>query len=375
MSKELSPSKKQWKRFASNFTGMAGLICIVLMVFVAFFSPFIRKDTSKNANQQNLIISKQKPGFSTWMLIVKSEGPETSIIQRWMQDGTSEIQEQYPITSLMVSGDTIKMLPFGESDWNFSQSIVVANNQFKGFGKGEWRNYEDQNLIISQETYLLGTDKYGRDLMSRLISGSRISLLVGFIAVLISLIIGITLGGAAGYYDGRWDQVISWFINVVWSIPTLLMVIAITLAFGKGFWQVFIAVGLTMWVEVARIVRGQFLVLKKQEYIEAAKVLGFSSWRIMFKHMLPNALGPIIVVSAANFAAAILIEAGLSFLGVGAQIPTPSWGNMIKEHYALITTDLAYLALVPGIMIMILVLAFMLAGNALRDAMDGQSTS
>ncbi|MEO0404857.1 MAG: ABC transporter permease, partial [Bacteroidota bacterium] len=244
-----------------------------------------------------------------------------------------------------------------------------------GFAKGQWKSYEDQNLIISRETYLLGTDKYGRDLMSRLISGSRISLLVGFIAVLISLLIGITLGGAAGYFGGKWDQIISWFINVVWSIPTLLMVIAITLAFGKGFWQVFIAVGLTMWVEVARIVRGQFLVLKKQEYIEAAKVLGFSSWRIMFKHMLPNALGPIIVVSAANFAAAILIEAGLSFLGVGAQIPTPSWGNMIKEHYALITTDLAYLALVPGVMIMLLVLAFMLGGNALRDAMDVKSTS
>ncbi|MGB0424559.1 MAG: ABC transporter permease, partial [Flavobacteriales bacterium] len=183
----------------------------------------------------------------------------------------------------------------------------------------------------------------------------------------------VTLGACAGYFGGKTDQVISWLINVVWSIPTLLMVIAITLAFGKGFWQVFIAVGLTMWVEVARIVRGQFISLKEQEYIQAAKALGYSHSRIMFKHMLPNATGPLIVISAANFAAAILVEAGLSFLGIGAQIPTPSWGNMIKEHYALITTDLAYLAIIPGVLIMGLVLAFMLIGNGLRDALDVKS--
>ncbi|MEO0405541.1 MAG: hypothetical protein AAF193_11775, partial [Bacteroidota bacterium] len=116
MSKELSPSKKQWKRFASNFTGMAGLIFIVLMIFTAFFSPFIRKDISKNANQQNLIISKQKPGFSAWVLTLKSETESTSWFERWVQDGNSEIQEQYPIADLMVQGDTIEMLPFGEGD-------------------------------------------------------------------------------------------------------------------------------------------------------------------------------------------------------------------------------------------------------------------
>jgi peptide/nickel transport system permease protein len=156
----------------------------------------------------------------------------------------------------------------------------------------------------------------------------------------------------------------------VWSIPTLLMVIAITLAFGKGFWQVFVAIGLTMWVEVARIVRGQFLSLREKEYVEAARALGYSHLRIIRKHILPNAMGPVIVICAANFASAILIEAGLSFLGLGAQIPVPSWGNMIKEHYPLVTTDLAYLALLPGFLIMALVLSFMLVGNGLRDRLD-----
>ena len=148
------------------------------------------------------------------------------------------------------------------------------------------------------------------------------------------------------------------------------MVIAITLALGKGFWQVFIAVGLTMWVEVARIVRGQVLSIRELEYVEAGKALAYKPFRIIFKHILPNVIGPVIVISAANFAAAILIEAGLSFLGIGAQPPIPSWGGMIKDHYSYIIMDKAYLAIIPGIAIMSLVLAFMLLGNGLRDAFD-----
>ncbi len=148
------------------------------------------------------------------------------------------------------------------------------------------------------------------------------------------------------------------------------MVIAITLALGKGFWQVFIAVGLTMWVEVARVVRGQILSAKEMQYVEAAKALGFSTFRIIFKHILPNIMAPVIVISAANFAGAILIESGLSFLGIGAQPPTPSWGAMIKDHYSYIILGKAYLAIIPGLAIMSLVMAFMLIGNALRDALD-----
>ena len=155
----------------------------------------------------------------------------------------------------------------------------------------------------------LGTDRYGRDLLSRLMAGSGISLSVGAGAVLISLILGLLLGGLAGYMGGRVDRVLSWFLQVMWSIPTLLMVLAITLAFGKGFWQVFLAIGLTMWVEVARIVRGQFLSLREQAYVQAAEALDLPAWRIMLRHMLPNAVGPLVVVCAANFAAAILIEA------------------------------------------------------------------
>jgi peptide/nickel transport system permease protein len=207
-------------------------------------------------------------------------------------------------------------------------------------------------------------------MLSRLIIGVRVSLSVGLIAVLISLTIGILLGAFAGYFGGRTDDIIMWLINVVWSIPTLLLVFAITLALGKGFWQVFVAVGLTMWVNVARLVRGQVLAVRELEYIEATRALGYSHVRTIFRHILPNILGPVMVIAASNFASAIVIEAGLSFLGVGVQPPQPSWGLMIKENYNFLITHNPILALAPGIAIMLIVLAFNLLGNGLRDAID-----
>jgi peptide/nickel transport system permease protein len=174
----------------------------------------------------------------------------------------------------------------------------------------------------------------------------------------------------AGYYGGWIDNIVSWLINVIWAIPTLLLVFAITIALGKGFWQIFFAVGLTMWVDVARLIRGQVLGIREMEYVEAAKSLGYKNPRIIFRHILPNIIGPVLVITASKFASAILIEAGLSFLGIGVQPPTPSWGSMIKDNYGFIVSATPYLAIIPGIAIMLLVLAFNLLGNGLRDALD-----
>lgn len=338
-----------WHKFKRNKGALIGLGFIAFVALIAILGPFIRPDSSPGTNEQHLAIAKQKPGFTAQVLEVPRENYESGSFWGKITNygWVSEIQE-IPLDSLSANG--LIAYPAGGGE-----SISVSESQVK------------------IKTYLLGTDKYGRDMLSRIMGGAIISLAVGVIAVLISLLVGLILGTLAGYYRGRVDQVTMWLINVVWSIPTLLLVMAIVFAFGKGFEKVFIAVGLTMWVEVARVVRGQILSVREKEYVEAARALGFSDLRIMFKHILPNVINPVIVISAANFSAAILIEAGLSFLGIGAQIPTPSWGNLIKEHYAFITTDSAYLALLPGVAIMLLVLSFMLVGNGLRDALDVKS--
>ena len=223
---------------------------------------------------------------------------------------------------------------------------------------------------IADHRFVLGTDLFGRDVLSRLLVGTRISLSIGLISVFISLIVGIFLGSLGGFYGGVVDKIVMWIVNVTWSIPTLLLVIAISVALGKGFWQVFIAVGLTMWVEVARVVRGQVKQYKERQFVVAAKVLGYNDFRIITNHILPNIISPLIVISAANFAASILIESGLSFLGLGAQPPMTSWGLMIKDHYNYIILGKPFLAIIPGLCIMLLVCSFMILGNSFRDLLD-----
>ena len=345
-----SLNKIAWNKFQKDILGMSGFIIIILTLFLATTVYFIVPDQSPFGNQMHLELAAKKPGFSVQILKTPKLNIEESFFLKQLIYGVENPYIEIPISK------------FNKQDLTYQKYSENTN-----------LNIEDLNsdqYFIENRVYYLGTDKYGRDLLSRILIGARVSLSVGFISVLISLLIGITLGGLSGYFKGKIDDLIMWFVNVVWSIPTLLMVIAITLALGKGFWQVFIAVGLTMWVEIARVVRGQVLSIREEEYVEAGKALGFHHFRIIFKHILPNVMSAIIVISAANFASAILIEAGLSFLGIGVQPPMPSWGTMIKDHYAYIIMSKPYLALVPGVAIMILVLSFVLVGNALRDALD-----
>lgn len=344
-------------KFKKNRSGLLSFWYIVFCAFVAVFAYVLAPDNTTNANQMHLEIHSKPPGFKVLILNMPSEKTiPQNFIDKWFFGKKSNVTE-IPIESFVLKNEGLKVV-------NYPKSLNKTQFFDKSLFKGSPEKY------IKQKRFLFGTDRYGRDLLSRLLIGTRISFFIGFIAVFISLVIGISIGAVAGYFGGKTDAFLMWLINVTWTIPTLLLVIAITLALGKGFWQVFIAVGLTMWVEVARVVRGQILSEKHKQYIEAAKVLGFSHMRIIFKHILPNILAPIIVISAANFAASILIESGLSFLGIGAQPPTPSWGAMIKDHYNYIILGKPFLAIIPGLAIMSLVMAFMMMGNALRDALD-----
>lgn len=345
-----------WRRLKKNKGAVFGLIVIVLAVLIAVFSYFITPDASPYANRIILEIGGEKPGYKQEFLKVKKDKDVSATsFFRQLVAGKEDTYYYIPIVSHEQKGDSIivqKYIDEGVSERQAYNKTLLTDNP------------------ITQLAFPLGSDKYGRDILSRIIVGTRVSLSVGLITVVISLSIGLILGSLAGYFRGRVDDIIMWFINVIWSMPTLLLVFAITLALGKGFWQVFIAVGLTMWVNVARLVRGQVLAVRELEYVEATRALGFSDIRTIVRHIWPNIMGPVMVIAASNFASAIVIEAGLSFLGVGVQPPMPSWGLMIKENYNFIITQNPMLALAPGFAIMLLVLAFNLLGNGLRDALN-----
>lgn len=354
-----SPSKKIWKKFKRNRLAFGGLIFILVLMLMGILGYLITPDQTPYANTMHLQLSNKKP-FRTFdfLIINRNKNIKKVNLFKKMLYGQEADFKSVPITSSRVVGNKVFVREY------------IGDDE-----KAEETSYKLDNIYT--QTFYLGTDMYGRDLLSRLILGIRVSLSVGLMAVLISLFIGVSLGAIAGYFGGKTDAFISWFMNVIWSLPSLLLVIAISFALGKGFWQIFIAVGLSTWVDVSRLVRGQVMALKEVEFVEAAKALGFSTQRTIVKHILPNIAGPILVVASANFASAILLETGLSFLGFGAQPPMPSWGSMIKEHYAYIIMDAAYLAVLPGLAIMLTVYAFNLLAIGLRDAFDvkGQNAS
>jgi ABC-type dipeptide/oligopeptide/nickel transport system permease subunit len=214
-----------------------------------------------------------------------------------------------------------------------------------------------------------GTDILGRDIFSRVIYGSRISMLVGVVAVAISLAIGLFLGALSGFFGGISDAVIMRIADIFFAFPYILGAIAIMTVLGPGVLNVFIAIGILGWSSVARLFRSSILSIKEKEYIEAARALGASNTRIILKHILPNSFAPIVVYSTMNVGTAIIVEAALSFLGLGVQPPTPSWGKMLSESLNYINTA-PWLMFFPGLAILITVLGFVLLGDGLRDALD-----
>jgi len=341
------------RTLAADAGGLWGLSVVAMALFMALFAYGLAADPSENANTIVPSIALRPPGFELDLLEIQP-APCGGLERLWK--GCPNAAQALPLEAWETTEEGIRYRVVGSPP-------------------DEWRTL-GSNIPhrIVHRRFWMGTDRFGRDLFSRLLIGSRVSLSVGFVAVALSLLIGLPLGAWAGFKGGRTDAWISGLIQVVWSLPGLMLVIAVTLALGKGFWQVFVAVGLSMWVEVARIVRGEVMAEKQKEYVDAARVMGFGDRRILFGHIVPNVSAPLIVVSAANFASAILIESGLSFLGLGARPPIPTWGGIIKDHYAYLMMGKGWLALWPGLCLMSVVLAFMMLGNRLRDVLDVRNT-
>jgi len=347
-----------WRRMRKNRLAMIGMWLIVALTLMAILAPWL---APMDPDRQVLEYARKPSGFVGSILKKKTSGGSYG-------------EEYMVVTSHRVVGDSVIF------DDALGRRGSVPRSELAGDTPADW-HYEPH--------YWLGADGLGRDVLSRLIHGAQTSLLVGLVAQLLSLVIGVVLGSVAGYFRGWVDSAIMYAANVIWSFPFILLVIALSLVWGAiwnsyvvpalpflkganpGLWQAFIAIGIANWVDTARIVRGQFFSLRETEFVEATRALGFGSTRTIFRHMLPNSLGPLTVITTAGFASAIIAEASLSYLGLGVNPPRASWGQMINDGFGNILADSNWgLAIYPSAIIALAVFAFNMFGDGLRDALD-----
>ncbi|MBI4962423.1 MAG: ABC transporter permease [Desulfomonile tiedjei] len=274
---------------------------------------------------------------------------------------------------MTLLGDTLRRL--AKNKMGMVGLFVVAALFFVAIFAGSLAPYAPDRIdtahILAPPTWdhYMGTDMLGRDVLSRILYGSGVSLSVGFVAVGISTLIGVLLGSVSGYYGGLSDRVVMRFVDIMLCFPTFFLILAVIAFIGPSIWNIMVVIGVTSWMGVTRLVRAEFLSIRERDYVQAAIAQGAGDLRIIFLHILPNAMAPVLVAATLGVAAAVLVESSLSFLGIGVQPPDPSWGNMLTEGKDNI--EIAWwLSVFPGVAIFITVMGYNLLGEAIRDSLD-----
>lgn len=396
-------NSRGWQIFRRNTPALTGLILFLLLFILALLAPVLSTDTTLHASRQVPEAIRQPPFYSGRFLKGVDRSGETSWWMRMLagEETAGRWYRTMEDPEIVFHADTVWVSLWGgnrrffllpglmltpDAEASFTQACLQRFSRpwlstaeyciWQESGELHIRSWAELHQQLETEhlfsfTWWMGSDGLGRDVFSRMLKGSRVTIGVGIAALILSLLIGVPLGILAGYFGGWADRLIQGVISVIWSLPSLLLAMVLSFVLGKGFWQVFLAVGLTLWVDVARMVRGSVMGLKEAQFIEAGRALGYSTFRILGVHILPNLAGPVILVATSCFATAVLIESGLSFLGIGIQPPMPSWGNLLQEgHTQIVLSGGQWLAIFPSLAIVILVVSLNLIGYGLRDALD-----
>lgn len=360
------------------------------VLMVAVLGSVIRPDSTLHATEQNRSLAMLSPFSTVDFLKIRMNYPEekTSIAKRVFMGGSPQKHKYIPFENLSFRENYVEVVWKGAQSKYFMADVLQAVDS-REFSKIintvsdtiVFTNIEGQPVItdvekmkseileghITKRMFFLGTDMFGRDLLSRLMAGSAVSLLVGFIGVFAALIIGVVVGLLAGYFGGLIDRMLKALIALFWSIPAMLMVVCISIALGAGIMALILSIGLVLWVEMAQVVRQQVQAIKAKDFVKASKLIGLSDFVILKRHILPNVMSPIAVIAASTFADALMIEAGLSFLGIGVMPPQPSWGNMIRESYGyLISGESIHMALAPSFALIFVILSVILVAGGMR---------
>ncbi len=369
---------------------------ILVILVIALLGSVIRPDASQHASRQNQSLSKLYPLTTIQFLKLRMNKPasEKGVKRRFEKGGVDSDFVYYPYDGIQFSGNTVRVAFKGVSRMFHLVDVIypidalslasIKQNTFSSFKFVDIDNNstsvsveelktEIQDSRLISRTFWFGTDALGRDVLSRLMAGSAVSLSVGFFSVCVSVILGLIIGLLAGYFGGPVDRLFSWSMNLFWSVPAILLVVSVTIALGNGVHALVVGISLVLWVEMAQVVRHTVLSIKLKDFVRALRLMGLSHVKILFRHILPNLIGPIAVLASTSFAEAIMLEAGLSFLGIGVQPPQPSWGNMIRDSYGyIISGDSAFLAIIPSVALIVLILSFVFVSNGLKEITELQ---